>query len=506
MRFLKNIIIIGCAVTGCTAAPECPHGRAESVQGPASPEYWLEAGKAHFSREEYGEAVVSFEKAGRLASEQGNLHQEGLAWRWMADTYNRTFNAREDSLYLLRALGAFEEAGDSPHAAETVLRLATAFYNDRKWDKAGRCFHRILDAAEPDSLLLDRCRAGYASFLLDTDPSRAEEALRCLEQAQESSLALSDKKLCDLGYALFLCGREGEASRLWDSLERSHPEGFPLLDYRRYCAEKQVGNTGKALSFLERNSVSQDSLLRAQTSEQVSQARRDYMEAVAEGERILAERERERRRAVLAGGILLSLILALAGLVLLQRERARRATVQQALADSERLVGKLEEATRSHLDKIHSLNRDVRITRSALEAIRSEYLYMLRSGYQRLGRLFEARHFAGSQNRYEETLCRKVGEILKEIDGDPKGSRRLEKFIEDNLDRPISHLKEDIPELKAQDILLFCYLVIGYDASLISLLMGIDNLNTVYSRKHRLIGRIKRLPVTKARRYLDLVA
>ena len=99
-----------------------------------------------------------------------------------------------------------------------------------------------------------------------------------------------------------------------------------------------------------------------------------------------------------------------------------------------------------------------------------------------------------------------MGEILKEIDGDRKGFRQLRKYIEEKLDKPISRLLKDIPDLKEDDIRLFCYLVIGYEPSLISLLMGIDNLGTVYSRKHRLLDRIRKLPASRARRYLELVS
>ena len=49
------------------------------------------------------------------------------------------------------------------------------------------------------------------------------------------------------------------------------------------------------------------------------------------------------------------------------------------------------------------------------------------------------------------------------------------------------------------------YLVIGYDASLISLLMDVGSINTVYSRKKRLLERIKRLPPARAKRYLALI-
>jgi len=337
----------------------------------------------------------------------------------------------------------------------------------------------------------------------DGDPALADE---CFRKAIQAGNHLSDSRLCDVAYAAYLNGDKEKALRLLDSLDHCHPEGLPRAVYRRYCVERSERHYPAALFFLEESARIQDSLFRAQASEAVSRTQRDYMEAVARSERLEKEKEREARRAAVAWGALGMALLALSGVVLLGNERARRLKDRQALTDARRLSKRLQEAERQHLNRIHSLERDVRKRDSTLEEIRSDYLFMFRSGYRRLGSLFEARHFADSQKHNEKVLCQKVAEILKEIDGDRKGFRKLRKFIEDNLDKPISHLISDIPGLKEVDVQLFCYLVIGYDASLISLLMGIDSLNTVYSRKNRLVGRIKKLPPAKARRYLDLIA
>ena len=110
-----------------------------------------------------------------------------------------------------------------------------------------------------------------------------------------------------------------------------------------------------------------------------------------------------------------------------------------------------------------------------------------------------------TQTQTETVLYRRVCEIVKDIDGDSKGFQRLQKYIEDHLGNPISSLQKDIPSLGERDIRLFCYLVIGYDAPLISALMNVGKESTIYCWKNRLLGKIKRLPVTKAHRYLSLV-
>lgn len=467
---------------------------------------YYQLGRIRFNCGDYGDAVLAFEKARVEAEAEGNLHLVGLSCRGIADCYNRTYNTREDTLYLALALSAFEASGDSLHRMETLFRTAQAYYNAFEWEKADSCFQRARPGPASDSVYLKQYCESYASFLLDAPSGDAGKALSLFERARSIDPRFTPWRLCDLGYALLLNGRDQEGEQIWNALEQAVPGPFPRLDYRKFCLYKRRGEIGQALDRLYQADIVQDSLFRAQTSETIACAQRDYMQAVAREERMQAERERRGRRAAVLGGLLLSAILLLSGGVLLEKEKARRARVQQALSDSRRLVERLEEAERRHLTRIHTLNRNVRQAQSDLEEARSEYLYLFRSGYGRLGKLFEVRHFADSQRETEKVLCEKVGEILKEIDGDRDGLRQLKRFIEEKLDRPLTHLKEDLPDLKEREIQLFCYLVIGYDASLISLLLGIDNLNTVYSRKNRLLGRIKSLPPAKARRYLALVA
>ena len=466
---------------------------------------WYQWGYISLTHGDYDKAIVSFEKGLEQARIIGDYHLEGLICRAMADTYNRTFNTREDTVYLRRAWLAFGAENDTLYQAETALRLAAAFMNEWEWEKAGALLEQVVPVAYRHRALYGPCMSVLASYSLNSPEEDVSKAVHCFEEAAAYGFPLSDEKLCDWGYALYLDGRKAEALYLWDSLDRMHPEGFPELLYRRYGIYRQEGEIRKALPLLEKSAIMQDRILQGQTSEAVSRSQRDYLEAVAEGERLRAARELDRKRAAIAVGSLLIVLLSMATFILRQKARERLVTVRRALEESERMTKKLTEAEHRHLNKIHSLSYTVKSREQELNDIRSEYLFMLREGYQRLGRLFEEKRFAESQTQTETVLFKRVSEILKEIDGDQKGILRLQDYIEEHLDHPISRLRKDIPSLKEKDILLFCYLVIGYDAPLISVLMGTEKESTVYCWKNRLLDRIKRLPPARGRRYLDLV-
>ena len=466
---------------------------------------WYHWGLIACQRGEYDKAVVSFERALQQAQQSGDRRFAGMVCRVMADTYNLTYNIREDTVYLRKAWEAFDAEADSLYRAEVALRLAAAYMNAREWTKAEGLLQECLPVCDRNGALFGIGKSIYASYLLNAPSGNPELALRCLREAEEAGLPMSDEKKCDLGYALYLTGQKDRAFRLWDSLARVHPEGLLQLQYRqydRYCLE---GDVEKALCLLERSATSQDSLLRIQASEAISRAQRDYQEVVAEGERLAAAHERERKRMTWAFSILAVILLLQSGYAIWQDGRERLDTVRQALEESERMTKRLSEAEHRHINKIESLQRSARNREATLEEIRSDYLDMFRDGYRRLGRLFEDKQFAETQVMTESVLYRRVCDALKDIDGDSKGFQRLRDYIEDHLGHPIASLQEDIPALGEKDIRLFCYLVIGYDAPLIAALMGVAKDRTIHDWKSRLVTKIRRLPAAKAKRYLDLI-
>lgn len=162
------------------------------------------------------------------------------------------------------------------------------------------------------------------------------------------------------------------------------------------------------------------------------------------------------------------------------------------------MEARMRELERQHLNKIHAQQRESRLYRKALQGMKQNCLSLIRKGYQGLGGLSEKRYSAAE-------LQQILADILWESGMDPKHSAALPAYIDRVLDRTVDNLKKDIPGLGEEDILLFCYLLLDFTPSLISRLMGIDSLNTVYSKKKRLLDRIRKLPVEKADGYLDLI-
>ena len=131
---------------------------------------WYQWGLITYYRGEYDQAIVSFERALLHARAVGNRHLEGLICRAMADMYNRTYNIREDTVYMRKAWQAFDAEEDSLYRAETALRLVGAYMNARQWDKADRLLQEVLPVCLRNGALVGHGMNVYASYQL-TAPS-----------------------------------------------------------------------------------------------------------------------------------------------------------------------------------------------------------------------------------------------------------------------------------------------------------------------------------------------
>ena len=82
-------------------------------------------------------------------------------------------------------------------------------------------------------------------------------------------------------------------------------------------------------------------------------------------------------------------------------------------------------------------------------------------------------------------VYRKVVALIKELRKDIENDKRLERILDTDLGGIMTTLKTEFPNLKQKDYTMFGYLALGFDAPIISHLMGI-NTNLVYVSKYRI--------------------
>ena len=105
----------------------------------------------------------------------------------------------------------------------------------------------------------------------------------------------------------------------------------------------------------------------------------------------------------------------------------------------------------------------------------------------------------------EKALYGRICRLFRRINGDRAAMAGLKKDIDDTFDGLASQLEEDVPGLSEEERKLFYYSVIGFDGKLISLLMGMEQADNVYSRRYRFKQKLQRLQPLKRDRYLPFL-
>lgn len=164
------------------------------------------------------------------------------------------------------------------------------------------------------------------------------------------------------------------------------------------------------------------------------------------------------------------------------------------MAAAERRIRDLE-------NKIHALNRTVHLREDELAALRKENSCLIRNSYRYLGNLYYIYLITGSP----AAVTHRLQEIWKDACGQPGNLNRLAGFLDGHSEHIVRDLRSSVPGLGVEETDMFCCFAVGMDAPLVAELTGVS-VNAVYTRKNRMIGKIRKLGPKKAHRFLDRLA
>lgn len=93
-------------------------------------------------------------------------------------------------------------------------------------------------------------------------------------------------------------------------------------------------------------------------------------------------------------------------------------------------------------------------------------------------------------DRFQKKIVQEVREIVDELRNDSTAQKELEDWLNATQDNVAAKLRSTHPELKEEEIRLFCYIQAGFTPTMISVLLRKDK-SVVYNRVSRLKSKIK---------------
>lgn len=106
-----------------------------------------------------------------------------------------------------------------------------------------------------------------------------------------------------------------------------------------------------------------------------------------------------------------------------------------------------------------------------------------------LQRLCEQYYVYEQTDKFQQKILREVREIIEELRSDDKVQKEFEAWLDKTQEGVVSKLRKEHPELREQEIKLFCYLKAGFTPTMISVLLAKDK-TVIYNRVSRLKTKI----------------
>lgn len=107
-----------------------------------------------------------------------------------------------------------------------------------------------------------------------------------------------------------------------------------------------------------------------------------------------------------------------------------------------------------------------------------------------LERLCEQYYVYEDTDKFQKKIIQEVREIIDEMRNAPEAMKELEQWLNLTQEDVVARLRLSHPELKEEEIRLFCYIQAGFTPTMMSVLLRKDK-SVVYNRVSRLKAKIR---------------
>ncbi len=430
-------------------------------------------------------AAIEYSKGEKLVEEVSNTIVVGRLYGCMADVYNKTRNSTEELEYAQKAIDVFEKMENYKHYNITKGVMAMAYANAREYDKADSLYKESIVLLEEDSVAMVVFLGNYARLKVlspNPDPKGAIGLLGRI--SNEYKRTLTADLYCVYAYALQLAGRTDECDSIIEQLAKL---GVSDLNYWQYLIYKHRGDNKLALEYLENSSKRYEKQINSLLSNTTDNALKDYYSSEAEKTKMeMKIKVMSLILAILAVAMILSAVIL--KLMFINRKKQRA---------MEMYLNMYESASK----KLSDYDEQIDEHNSKLNILRASFSQVYKKQFTTIGDLCLT--YLTKQNRKDvkDHIYRKVEKLIANISSDEKLHSQLENKINAELDNIILHLRGDLPKLSNDDMRFICYCIIGFDATLISVILNLS-MENVYTKKSRLKAKINALNSPYKENYL----
>lgn len=438
---------------------------------------WYYQGIVRENAGNYSSAIISFEKAGKMAEELNDRHYLGLVYRHRSYIFNATHNIPAAIENSKLEWETFRENDDTLFAQYAQYEYAVALTNNKDVGKARAVLNEMLEDKELPLYLHDHARILLAENYIIPEDS-LQSAIQIYRTVPEDYLTTRDYAYCALAEAL-----TGQMDSAYKSMERAYQVAEDILDtetmnYMSAKIDSVAGDFFSAYNKVRRASEVQDSVTRVLHTQVITTAQRDYFKQ----ELHLQEGILKQQRTVIISGIIITLLLLLTGsLGVLVWKRKQEAAFKEQMAR----LSLLQQTSRKDSGSL--------IGTLFLEQV--THLSSLSGAY-----------YAAGDEEVRLKYYMQFKQVLKELQSSKTAFDNLERDLNRYCSDVMGKLATQMPAMKRNHRQAFALLAAGIPDEAVQIILGLNSLGSLRTFRSRLRTEIKEANVPDEELFLGMLS
>lgn len=412
-------------------------------------------------------SIINYTKAEKIAKKINDWFYLGMIYQGMSYVYSNVYNSTEQLSYAELSYDAFKKYDDVSYTMYALKDLSMAYNNTMEYEKAVNIAKQVIDSAikmQDSTLLIESLRIAATSSYAQ---KKSREALSFYSKLQEvggnNSLHLRDIQNMAESYAQIGDNHKSDSIMQYCLDYNFISEEIPPIIY------EMRGDYKSAYYSLEKESELQDSIIWGLVCQKVTKAVADYnkQEQQAKDEMIRLER-------TIFVFIVIVMVIMIVVAVYIAKIKFK-------------LQKKKEENV---ILAVQNLSEEIKLKEVQNSEIRSSMFKLLTKQFESIEELcliyYECKDTPKEQKKiYDRVKC-----LINNLSKDAKTIKELEENVNMYADGLMSKFRNQFPELKESDCMLYLYSIAGFSARAISILID-EKIEVVYNRKSRLKTKIK---------------
>lgn len=414
----------------------------------------------------YPQSLSAFMRAEEDAKYLNDNYYLSNIYFYLSEIHNKTYSNIESLNYARLSYEKIRMTNITEMKDWSLFDLGRAYHNCNDYNKSISISKQVIDSAiahNNQHLLLKAHQLAATSNAAIQNHKKTISHLCAIKTIDSTTFEPSDYSF--LGNAYLSVGKIDSAIICMKNLQIIDSSDLWLS----YLINRHIGNYQKALNSLEHENKKTDSIFKLIINQRVFEAAANYHKKELY---IQKSKLKQERKLNIIYCISIFVFIVFAIIIFRLNSIKRKKDIENNILIAQNLRQMLKIKTEQTEEMQNAINS------------------LFESKYETLDELCNIYYDSQITNNKEIKIYGTITSLINSFRTDPKVFTKLEECVNRYQNNMMSEFRNSFPKTKESDLKLFLYTVVGFSPRAISLLIN-EDINIVYSRKHRLKNKIK---------------